>query len=126
MPGPTGQLGRADRLRRSSEFGRVSREGRRAAGPEFVLLVAPGPRGHEIGEQRLGITVSRKVGRAVVRNRVKRRVREWFLAVRGELRPAIDVVVIGRSASAQLTSREVRGALCRLARDAGATRVRRG
>ena len=124
MQRPTGQLRHGDRLRRSAEFVRVSREGRRAAGAEFVLLVAGGPRGDEVSRQRLGITVSRKVGGAVVRNRVKRQVREWFRSARLELRPGIDLVVIGRSAAARLASREVKGVLCSLAHKVGATRAR--
>ena len=124
MLGPTGHFRRSARLRRPSEFGRVSREGRRVAEPAFVLLVAACPRGHEGTQQRLGITVSRKVGRAVVRNRVKRQVREWFRAARHELHPGIDLVVIGRSAAARLATREARGILCRLAHKAGAAKGR--
>jgi ribonuclease P protein component len=71
---------------------------------------------------RLGITVSRKVGRAVVRNRVKRRVREWFRGSRAKLREGIDLVVIGRSSAIYLSGRETQGILCRLAREVGATR----
>lgn len=123
MQTPTGRLGRGNRLRRPAEFARVSREGRRVAGAEFILLVALGPGCHEGGQQRLGITVSRKVGGAVVRNRVKRHVREWFRCARRELHPGIDLVVIGRSGAARLLSREVKGALCSLAQKVGAARV---
>lgn len=122
MPDPTGQLGRGDRLLRSSEFGRVSREGQRLVEPAFVLLIAPCPSSCDAVRQRLGITVSRRVGSAVVRNRVKRHVREWFRGARSSLRPGVDVVVIGRSAAARLSGREVKGILCGLARRAGATR----
>lgn len=50
---------------------------------------------------RLGITASRKVGGAVERNRVKRRVREWFREVRGELGDR-DLVVIARRGATRL------------------------
>ena len=56
---------------------------------------------------RLGITASRRIGGAVVRNRVKRRIREWF---RHSERPAerqIDVVVIARSGAAGLDQRSL-------------------
>lgn len=90
--------------------------------PAFVLLIAAGLANRVGAGQRLGITVGRKVGGAVVRNRIKRHVREWFRGVRPELYPAIDLVVIGRSAAAELSGSEVKGVLWRLAHRAGATR----
>ena len=122
MSDPTGPFRRGDRLLKSSEFAKVGREGLRRAEPTFVLLVAP--RCSERGSgQRLGITVSRKVGGAVVRNRVKRRIREWFRRSRPKLRPGIDLVVIGRSGAASLSERDTEGVLCRLAHEAKATRA---
>jgi len=123
MPGPTGRLQRCDRLLRSSDFKRVGQEGRRVAEPAFVLLVAAGSSDPKRGSQRLGITVSRKVGNSVVRNRVKRCVREWFRRSRATLEPGIDLVVIGRVASAALSCREIEGILCGMARRAGAKRA---
>ena len=123
MPDPTGPFRRSDRLLRSSDFGRVSREGRRAADPAFVVLVCSREAGPGEPPQRLGITMSRRVGRAVVRNRVKRRVREWFRRSRPKLRRGIDVVVIGRSGAVGLSSRDTKGILCRLAHKANATQA---
>jgi ribonuclease P protein component len=57
---------------------------------------------------RLGLTVSRRVGGAVVRNRVKRRVREWFRENHGAIGPGCDVVVIARPGAGQLRSSEIR------------------
>ena len=99
-----------NRLRRSREFQRVSREGRRRASRGFVMLVASPP--EEAQERspappaRLGVTVSRRVGNAVVRNRTKRRIREWFR--RGSARgQAGDIVVIARSGAGRLEAAEV-------------------
>src|SRR6185312_11053377 len=58
------------RLSRSADFDRVFRNGRSHAGRELVLYVFP--RGEGTDEPRLGLSVSRKVGGAVERNRVKR------------------------------------------------------
>jgi ribonuclease P protein component len=75
----------------------------------FVVLAA-----HEgdtgIGP-RLGVTVGRKVGNAVQRNRVKRRIREWFRRDRACLRDDLDLVVIGRRAAVGLSGREAAGQL---------------
>ncbi len=83
-------LSREQRLRRSAEYLRCYRRGRRLRGSFLRLHFAPNPLGHA----RLGITASRKVGNAVARNRLKRRVREIFRRWprRREL-PALDVVV---------------------------------
>lgn len=56
---------------------------------------------------RLGITVSRQVGSAVMRNRLKRCVREWFRMARGQLDSDVDLVVIGRRSAGQLRFREI-------------------
>jgi ribonuclease P protein component len=79
----------------------VARHGRRIASRDFVVLVARGDRPNE--SRRLGITVSRKVGNAVVRNRVKRCVRNWFRTSRDQLAPGADVVVIARRGASELS-----------------------
>jgi ribonuclease P protein component len=69
---------------------------------------------------RLGIAASRKVGNAIVRNRVKRSVREWFRAHRDGLPRGTDVVVIARTSAARLSGPEIVDALIDVARRAGA------
>jgi ribonuclease P protein component len=90
-------LGRPDRLRRTQDYQRCYRAGRRRRG-QLVLLYT---HANEQGHPRLGITASRKVGGAVARNRVKRRVREIYRRFprRGEL-PALDLVVHVQPAAA--------------------------
>jgi len=55
----------------------------------------------------LGITVSGKVGNSVVRNRIKRQVREFFRRRRGELPPACDILIIARTSAAELSGKRV-------------------
>jgi ribonuclease P protein component len=115
----SGRFQQADRLRRPAEFQRVMRRGRRVAGRAFVVVALErDAAAGACSASRLGVTVSRKVGRAVVRNRVKRRIREWFRVNRCSLGGAVDLVVIGRPPAAELTSEGARDELSRLGRSA--------
>ncbi|MGQ3298497.1 ribonuclease P protein component [Reyranella sp.] len=87
---------RLGRLPNRSDFLRVQ-AGRRCAMPGFVLQTAPVPA--ELGGPaiRVGFTVSRKVGNAVVRNRVRRRLREIARQIiPGSARADHDYVLVGR------------------------------
>ena len=72
----------------------------------MVLWVASEATTRDAG-QRLGVTVSRRVGNAVVRNRVKRGVREWFRQQRDELEKPLEVIVIARHAASELSAMEI-------------------
>jgi len=87
-------LPKACRLARPGDFDRVY-AGRRsaAAGPLVVYAAAQDPS----GVARIGLSVSRRIGNAVVRNRWKRRLRETFRRVRGTLPAGYDFVVVVRS-----------------------------
>jgi ribonuclease P protein component len=66
--------------------------------PGFVLQIAPAP--EAVSPVRVGFTVSRKVGNAVVRNRVRRRLREVVRSViPGQAKPGLDYVLVGRQAA---------------------------
>jgi len=78
-----------DKVLRSSDFERIYRKGRKQAGPSFALFGAR----NELGRSRLGITVTRKFGGAVLRNRSKRIVREIFRRNRGAFGASCDFVV---------------------------------
>ena len=84
------RLGRRDRLRQRQDFLRCYRNGRRRTRPRLMLYSLA----NSLDHPRLGITASRKVGPAVVRNRAKRRVRDIFRRFprRAELPPS-DLVV---------------------------------
>ncbi|MFL5847231.1 MAG: ribonuclease P protein component [Solirubrobacteraceae bacterium] len=108
------------RLSRSAEFERVYRESR-SHGNRFLVLYAF-PREDE-GGVRLGLTVSRQVGNAVDRNRVKRLLREAFDAEGASVPANHDIVIKARPDVRELADREgldaVRGALSELLQKAG-------
>jgi ribonuclease P protein component len=79
------------------------RSGRSHAGRELVVYVFP--RGGD-ETARLGLSVSRRVGGAVVRNHVKRLLREAFAVERERIPAGTDVVVIARSGAAELAERD--------------------
>ncbi|MCW3018355.1 MAG: ribonuclease protein component, partial [Solirubrobacterales bacterium] len=91
------------RLSRSAEFERVYRQGRSVANRHLVLYTFPNA---STQRPRLGLSVSRKVGGAVERNKVKRLLREAFSRAENDLRVGQDVVVVARPAAGELAERE--------------------
>lgn len=100
---------RAARLRKRSEFLRVQQRGKKLSAGPLVALALPSAG----TPARLGLTVSSKVGNAVVRARVKRQLREAFRAQRASC-PPVDLVVIARPEAAEASGPELRQAFAAL------------
>lgn len=86
---PKRNLPREWRLVRRAEFDVVYREGRRRAGGTFVIF----SRRNGLARDRFGMSVKKALGNAVVRNRIRRRVREILRLHREEIAPGWDMVI---------------------------------
>jgi ribonuclease P protein component len=95
--------GKRTRLTDSPDFERVYRQGTAYRGKLFSVHAFP----NEFGTPRLGLSVSRRVGNAVMRNTVRRRLREVFYSVLPEIPSNLDLVVSARPAAAEATFQEL-------------------
>jgi ribonuclease P protein component len=96
-------LKKKDKILKRSEFIGLSTSGRKIFTDLFIAVVAPG----RTGRSRLGVTVSRKVGGAVQRNRIKRLAREYFRLNRHLLEDHLDINLIARKAAGEKANEEI-------------------
>jgi len=89
---------KSSRILKRADFRRVYDEGQRRNGPTFAVFHRP----NGLAETRLGITVPTRVGGAVVRNRIKRRLREVFRLIRHKFPPGWDIVMNPRSSAGRI------------------------
>ncbi|MGH7828624.1 MAG: ribonuclease P protein component [Candidatus Binatia bacterium] len=94
------KLPKRARLTTRSEFLTLSRGGKKIHTPHFLIL----SKANDKGENRLGVTVSAKVGQAVVRNRIKRRLREFFRRHRQEWSGCRDYVIVAKQGAGEISS----------------------
>ena len=105
----------AEHFRKGAEYRFVFEHGEKLVGRHFVCHVV---RREETG-CKLGLAVSRKVGNAVVRNRVKRYLREFYRTHRHRFTGSVYLVVVARPASAGLSFQECVDAMVQLLRRGG-------
>ncbi len=90
-------------LKKNHEFRRLYAKGRSAVRPTLAIYVRKGRR----GANRVGFTVTTKLGKAVVRNKVRRRLREIYRLHETELSAGSDMVVVARSRAVRATYAEL-------------------
>ena len=88
-------------LKENYEFRRLYSKGTSAVTPSLVMYCRKNGRGHN----RLGVTVSTKLGHAVVRNRARRRLRELFRLSQGRMTQGYDVILVARGRTARIPHR---------------------
>lgn len=91
---------KADRILKRSEFLHLSKHGSKIYNKNFVAIYHPG----RFERTRLGITVSRKVGSAAARNKIKRIAREYFRRNKHLLNGCWDINITAKRAAADLSS----------------------
>ena len=86
-------------VKENYEFRRIYRKGKSAVLPSMVVYCQR----NRAGRSRLGITVSTKLGKAVVRNKVRRRLREIYRLNKDRMLPGYDVIIVARVRAAHTT-----------------------
>jgi ribonuclease P protein component len=113
---------REQRLRQGADFERVRANRRSWAHPLLVCSLAASP---EPGPSRFGFVVGRRIGNAVTRNRVKRRLREVARSISPRVRPGFDLVFIARPQAVAASLAEIEAASVSLLDRAGVLGSRR-
>lgn len=100
-------MNKHQRIKKNKEFQHIFKKGKSFANRQFIVYVLK----NDQPEFRLGLSVSKKVGNAVARNRVKRFIRQAFLENHTELMQKADYVIIARQQAADLDYHESKKSL---------------
>jgi ribonuclease P protein component len=101
-------VNKRNRIKKNDEFQTVFKSGVSVANRQFVIYMLEKP---EQNEMRIGLSVSKKIGKAVVRNQIKRNVRQAFLELREDLKQNMDYVIIARKPTAEMNFHETKKSL---------------
>ena len=115
-------LPRKRMLKRRSDFQKVYRSGHSSANRYLGLYVFRLPKGEQRLSGRVAFAAGKKLGCAVVRNRVKRLLREAYRQHQHELRDGMALLLVGRRGAVKASGTEVERSFMRVARKAGIAR----
>ena len=113
----------SESLKKNEDFKKIYKEGRFVADRILVLYVKE----NELGINRLGISVSKKVGNSVIRHRIKRLIKEAYRKNEETIctfHRGKDIVFIARAGAKDCTYNKIESAICRLAEKIDQKRVK--
>ncbi|MFJ7972894.1 ribonuclease P protein component [Psychrobacillus sp. NPDC096389] len=100
-------MNKRQRIKRNAEFQEIFKKGKSFANRQFVVYCLT----KEEDYYRVGLSVSKKVGNAVVRNRIKRYIRQTFLEIHDQVYSKMDYIIIARNPAAKLDFHETKKSL---------------
>ncbi|MBC1475058.1 ribonuclease P protein component [Listeria grandensis] len=99
---------KAYRIKKDDEFQRVFKKGKSFANRQFVVYIF---KREDLTHFRIGLSVSKKIGNAVVRNRIKRCIRQTFHELNEQVAPGYDYIIIARKPAANMDFHEIKKSL---------------
>ena len=101
-------MNKRQRIKKNEEFQKVFKKGKSFANRQFVIYCL---KKQDQTEFRIGLSVGKKVGKAVTRNQIKRYIRQTFLELKDDVRQDMDYVIIARNPAATLDFHETKKSL---------------
>ena len=101
-------MNKRQRIKKNEEFQKVFKKGKSFANRQFVIYCL---KKEDQTEFRIGLSVGKKVGKAVTRNQIKRYIRQTFLELKDDVRHDMDYVIIDRNPAATLDFHETKKSL---------------
>lgn len=104
---------KAYRVKKNSEFQEILESGKSFANRELVIYYKEKPSQNHF---RIGISVGKKIGNAVTRNRIKRYIRESFIQLEEKVLKEVDIIIIARKPVVHMDSKKIKKSLVHLLR----------
>jgi len=104
-------LKKAYRVKKNSEFQDILRTGKSFANRELVIYYK---KSFNQDHFRIGISVGKKIGNAVTRNRIKRLIREAFIQLKNDIIPNVDIIIIARKPTEFMDGNQMKRSLVHL------------
>jgi ribonuclease P protein component len=108
-------MGALEMLRSPTDFRQINAQSRSRSHPALLMRF----RRNDLGHTRFGISTGKRVGSAVVRNKVRRRMRTILRRMTADIEPGWDILLVARTASATASQAELEAALTSLMTTAG-------